>query len=104
MLVYVLKIMFICTRRHKKLANETYNFQLRLRNLIQIIGCNLKTETNNEICWFYYTLHRTSMSSPIYTSEAIDNVNPRWSSLEVPIIYATSYSTANGEFHICCDE
>lgn len=40
------------------------------------------------------------MSSPIYTSEAIDNVNPRWSSLEVPIIYATSYSTANGKFYI----
>lgn len=69
--------------------------QLRLRNLVQIIGCNLKTDTNDEICWFYYTLHRTSMSSPIYTSEAIDNVNPRWSSLDVPIIYATSYSTAN---------
>ncbi|XP_050479899.1 UV radiation resistance-associated protein isoform X1 [Bombus huntii] len=69
--------------------------QLRLRNLIQIIGCNLKTDINNEICWFYYTLHRTSMSSPIYTSEAIDNTNPRWSSLEVPTIYATSYSTAS---------
>ncbi|XP_060817907.1 UV radiation resistance-associated gene protein isoform X1 [Bombus pascuorum] len=69
--------------------------QLRLRNLVQIIGCNLKTDINNEICWFYYTLHRTSMSSPIYTSEAIDNTNPRWSSLEVPTIYATSYSTAS---------
>lgn len=39
------------------------------------------------------------MSSPIYTSEAIDNTNPRWSSLEVPTIYATSYSTASGELY-----
>ncbi|XP_076175811.1 UV-resistance associated gene isoform X2 [Ptiloglossa arizonensis] len=69
--------------------------QLRLRNLIQIIGCNLKASANNEVCWFYYTLHRTSMSSPLYTSETIDNANPRWSSLEVPIIYATGYSTAS---------
>ncbi|CAK9818679.1 UV radiation resistance-associated gene protein [Anthophora plagiata] len=69
--------------------------QLRLRNLIQIIGCNLKTNVNNEVCWFYYTLHRTSMSSPIYTSETIDNANPRWSSLEIPVIYTTGYSTAS---------
>ncbi|CAK9803922.1 UV radiation resistance-associated gene protein [Anthophora quadrimaculata] len=69
--------------------------QLRLRNLIQIIGCNLKTNVNNEVCWFYYTLHRTSMSSPLYTSETIDNANPRWSSLEIPVIHTTGYSTAS---------
>ncbi|KZC04061.1 PREDICTED: UV radiation resistance associated protein [Dufourea novaeangliae] len=69
--------------------------QLRLRNLVQIIGCNLKTNIHNEICWFYYTLHRTSMSSPLYTSDIIDNVNPKWSSLEVPTIHATGYSTAS---------
>ena len=69
--------------------------QLRFRNLIQIIGCNLKTNTNNEVCWFYYTLHRTSMSSPLYTSEIIDNTNPKWSCLEVPTIHATGYSTAS---------
>lgn len=39
------------------------------------------------------------MSSPLYTSEAIDNVNPRWSSLEVPTLYATGYSTASGELY-----
>ncbi|XP_076225878.1 UV-resistance associated gene isoform X2 [Nomia melanderi] len=69
--------------------------QLRLRNLVQIIGCNLKANIYHEDCWFYYTLHRTSMSSPLYTSEAIDNINPRWSSLEVPNIHATGYSTAS---------
>ncbi|XP_076749985.1 UV-resistance associated gene isoform X2 [Xylocopa sonorina] len=69
--------------------------QLRLRNLIQVIGCNLKPNVNNEVYWFYYTLHRTSMSSPLYTSEAIDNMNPRWSNLEVPTMHATGYSTAS---------
>ncbi|XP_011689944.1 PREDICTED: UV radiation resistance-associated gene protein-like [Wasmannia auropunctata] len=69
--------------------------QLRLRGLVQIIGHNLKANVNGEICWFYYTLHRSSMSSPLYTSEAIDNANPRWSSLEVPTLHATGYSTAS---------
>ncbi|KAF7394039.1 hypothetical protein HZH68_010858 [Vespula germanica] len=69
--------------------------QLRLRSLIQIIGYKLRTNVNSEICWFYYTLHRTTMSSPIYTSELIDNANPRWSSLEVPILHATGYSSAS---------
>lgn len=69
--------------------------QLRLRSLVQIIGHNLKANVNGEVCWFYYTLHRSSMSSPLYTSEAIDNANPRWSSLEVPTLHATGYSTAS---------
>lgn len=69
--------------------------QLRLRSLIQIIGYKLKTNVNNETYWFYYTLHRTSMSSPLYTSELIDNANPRWSSLEVPTLHATGYSSAS---------
>lgn len=80
-----------------KLLYIVKNFQLRLRGLIQIIGHNLKANVNGEICWFYYTLHRSSMSSPLYTSEAIDNSNPRWSSLEVPTLYATGYSMASGE-------
>ncbi|XP_015171627.1 PREDICTED: UV radiation resistance associated protein isoform X1 [Polistes dominula] len=69
--------------------------QLRLRSLIQIIGYKLRTNVNSEISWFYYTLHRTTMSSPIYTSELIDNANPRWSSLEVPTLHATGYSSAS---------
>lgn len=39
------------------------------------------------------------MSSPIYTSELIDNANPRWSSLEVPTLHATGYSSASGELN-----
>lgn len=73
-------------------------FQLRLRNLCQIIGYNLETDRKFETCWFYFTIHRSSMSSPFYTSEPIDNVSPRWSSLEVPTLHATGLSTANGNY------
>ncbi|XP_015108711.1 UV radiation resistance associated protein [Diachasma alloeum] len=69
--------------------------QLRLRSLCQVIGCNLETDKNIETCWFYFTLHRSSMSSPFYTSEPIDNASPRWASLEVPTLHATGLSTAN---------
>ncbi|XP_066598188.1 UV radiation resistance-associated gene protein isoform X2 [Prorops nasuta] len=67
--------------------------QLRLRSLIQIIGHKLQTTPKS--CWFYYTLHRTSMSSPFYTSELNDKVSPKWHSLEVPTVYATGYSLTN---------
>lgn len=70
--------------------------QLRLRSLYQIIGYNLETDKSFETCWFYFTLHRSSMSSPLYTSEPIDHVSPKWSSLEVPTLHATGLSTANG--------
>ncbi|XP_034934086.1 UV radiation resistance-associated gene protein [Chelonus insularis] len=69
--------------------------QLRLRSLYQIIGFNLEADKNFETCWFYFTLHRSSMSSPLYTSEPIDNVNPKWASLEVPTLHATGLATAN---------
>ncbi|XP_074098660.1 UV-resistance associated gene [Cotesia typhae] len=69
--------------------------QLRLRSLYQIIGYNLETDKSFETCWFYFTLHRSSMSSPLYTSEPIDHVSPKWSSLEVPTLHATGLSTAN---------
>ena len=72
-------------------------FQLRLRSLIQIIGHKLKIDDKHEKCWFHYTLHRTSMSSPLYKSEPIDNTSPRWASLEVPTLYATGHSNANGK-------
>ncbi|XP_058804895.1 uncharacterized protein LOC131672011 [Phymastichus coffea] len=71
--------------------------QLRLRSLIQIIGYKLKIngDQKHDSCWFYYTIHRTSMSSPLYTSEPIDNTSPRWSSLEVPTLHGTGHSSAN---------
>ncbi|OXU25616.1 hypothetical protein TSAR_010175 [Trichomalopsis sarcophagae] len=69
--------------------------QLRLRSLIQIIGHRLKINEKQENCWFYYTLHRTSMSSPLYTSEPIDNTSPRWASLEVPTLHSTGHSNAS---------
>lgn len=69
---------------------------MRLRSLCQIIGYNLETDKKFEICWFYFTLHRSTMSSPFYTSEPIDNTSPKWTSLEVPTLHATGLSTANG--------
>ncbi|XP_014213895.1 UV radiation resistance-associated gene protein [Copidosoma floridanum] len=69
--------------------------QLRLRSLIEIIGYKLRTNEIKEKCWFYYTLHRTSMSSPLYTSEPIDNISPKWASLEVPTLYNTGHSNAS---------
>lgn len=50
--------------------------QLRLRNLIQITGHNIKCD---EKCSVYYTLHMTSMSSPFFTSEISDSpTNAIW--------------------------
>ncbi|XP_033214847.1 UV radiation resistance-associated gene protein isoform X3 [Belonocnema kinseyi] len=69
--------------------------QLRFRSLIQVIGHNLKKREKCKTCWFYYTIHRTCMSSPSYTSEPIDSSSPRWESLEVPILHATGHSTAS---------
>ncbi|XP_015594741.1 UV radiation resistance-associated gene protein isoform X2 [Cephus cinctus] len=69
--------------------------QLRLRSLIQIIGYNLRTEGKYEKRYFYYTIHRTNMSSPLYTSEPIDNTSPRWACLEVPTLHATGHSAAS---------
>lgn len=69
--------------------------QLRFRNLIQIIGYNLNKIDKCKVCWFYYTIHRSCMSSPLYTSEPIDNSSPRWESLEVPILHATGHSTSS---------
>lgn len=50
--------------------------QLRLRNLIQITGHNIKAEPR----WFiYYTLHLTSMSAPFFTSEKLEShTNANW--------------------------
>ncbi|XP_012260852.2 uncharacterized protein LOC105688841 [Athalia rosae] len=70
--------------------------QLRLRNLIQVIGYNLTTEEPCETKRsFYYTLHRTTLSSPFYTSEPIDSVSPKWASLDVPILHTTGHSAAS---------
>lgn len=46
--------------------------QLRLRNLIQITGHNIKAEPRSFI---YYTLHLTPMSAPFFTSEKLETHN-----------------------------
>lgn len=61
--------------------------QLRLRNLIQITGHNLQTESH---CSFYYTLHLTSMCAPFYTSEKVDNNNPAWCDIDCEFLTKSS--------------
>lgn len=46
--------------------------QLRLRNLIQITGHNIKAEPKS---FLYYTLHLTPMSAPFFTSEKLESHN-----------------------------
>lgn len=60
----------------------------------------MATNDKYETCWFYYTLHRTSMSSPLYSSEPIDNTSPKWLSLEVPTLHSTGHSNASGMYVI----
>ncbi|KAJ8681517.1 hypothetical protein QAD02_017309 [Eretmocerus hayati] len=69
--------------------------QLRLRSLIQVIGHNLRRDGKEKRFWFYFTLHRTSMSSPLYTSEAVNNANPKWATLDSSTLRATGHSAAN---------
>lgn len=44
--------------------------QLRLRNLIQIIGCNVNCGV--DASYLYYTLHSTPMSSPFFKSSEVE--------------------------------
>ncbi|XP_072382566.1 UV radiation resistance-associated gene protein [Diabrotica undecimpunctata] len=54
--------------------------QYRLRHVYQIMGLNLGTDDTGS---FYYTLHLTTMSAPFYTSEEMNNPNPKWSELNL---------------------
>ena len=42
--------------------------QLRLRNLLQVFGYNIKSDYDSD-SMLYFTLHATSMSPPFYTSK-----------------------------------
>ncbi|XP_076272964.1 UV-resistance associated gene [Rhynchophorus ferrugineus] len=52
--------------------------QLRLRHVDQIHAYNLPAEKRSS---FYFTLHKTCMSSPFYTSEKICSKHPKWTEL-----------------------
>lgn len=66
-------------------------FQQRLRNLIQVIAYNVHPngEADESIDGrkrrhlFYYTLHLSTLSSPLYTSEKLESENPKWSEIEI---------------------
>nr|CAD7424893.1 unnamed protein product [Timema monikensis] len=100
-----------------------YKFQLRLRNLIQVIGYNVwwgetdkklyqdlnksdssahtnqrlkKPRTSTLKTWFYYTLHLTTMSAPFYTSEKLESDNPKWAEIDVGDLVSVVNAAANG--------
>lgn len=59
--------------------------QLRLRNLIQISGHNIVTTVAKP--YIYYTLHRTSMSAPFFTSEKLESPkNAIWAEINCQAI------------------
>lgn len=65
---------------------SVFNFQQRLRNLIQIFGYNLcaaDSDLSTNRTSFYYTLHLTTMCAPFYTSERVCNRNPKWAKIDV---------------------
>ncbi|XP_018564038.1 uncharacterized protein LOC108905583 [Anoplophora glabripennis] len=63
--------------------------QFRLRHVYQIIGFNLLSETAGS---YYFTLHLTTMCAPFYTSQQIQNPNPKWPELDLRNIANTSAS------------
>lgn len=67
----------------------TFCFQFRLRHVYQIIGFNLLSETAGS---YYFTLHLTTMCAPFYTSQQINNSNPKWPELDLRDIANTSAS------------
>nr|XP_015834214.1 PREDICTED: UV radiation resistance-associated gene protein isoform X2 [Tribolium castaneum] len=54
--------------------------QYRLRHVHQIIGLNFPPIPKKGS--YYFTLHLTTMSSPFYTSDKIENANPKWPELD----------------------
>lgn len=62
--------------------------QLRLRNLIQITGHNIRAEQRTFI---YYTLHLTPMSAPFFTSEKLEShSNAIWPDINCQCIVKSS--------------
>lgn len=45
---------------------------------------------------FYYTLHLTTMSAPFYTSEKLENKNPKWAEIEVGDLTCHVNAAVNG--------
>lgn len=67
------------------LLSVFFNFQQRLRNLIQINGYNLcdDPECTANTTSYYYTLHLTTMCAPLYTSEKVSGCNPKWTKMDI---------------------
>lgn len=91
-----------------------------MRNLIQVVGYNVNynvklecdnfkwSKTNDEENFYkktkveknkpsyYYTLHLTTMSAPFYTSEKLENENPKWAEIEVCDLVNNVNAAVNG--------
>ncbi|KAI5704133.1 hypothetical protein M8J76_001447 [Diaphorina citri] len=71
--------------------------QQRLRNLIQIMAYNMQHDRDFENDTiqkysYYYTLHATTMSSPLYMSEKLESEHPKWMEVE----FSNEYGTFTG--------
>ncbi|XP_014286983.1 UV radiation resistance-associated protein [Halyomorpha halys] len=70
--------------------------QQRLRNLIQVIAYNIHVKVEmmelkkTKKFYYYYTLHLTAMSSPLYTSEQLESENPKWAEIELNKLYGSA--------------
>lgn len=70
--------------------------QQRLRNLIQVIAYNIHVKVEmmelkkTKKFYYYYTLHLTAMSSPMYTSEQLESENPKWAEIEINKLYGSA--------------
>uniref|UniRef100_A0A146L8X9 UV radiation resistance-associated gene protein n=1 Tax=Lygus hesperus TaxID=30085 RepID=A0A146L8X9_LYGHE len=68
--------------------------QQRLRNLAQVIAYNIHGDDESGE-WkgrtlYYYTLHLSTMSSPLYTSEKLESENPKWSEIDIDAHYGAA--------------
>jgi len=63
--------------------------QQRLRNLMQVIAYNirppeeLRSPKKGLKLSYYFTLHLSTMSSPLYSSEKLESENPKWAEFDV---------------------
>ncbi|KAJ8954099.1 hypothetical protein NQ318_004404 [Aromia moschata] len=80
---------FVLSRQRCRQWVPLITQQLRLRHVYQIIGFNLLSETAGS---YYFTLHLTTMCAPFYTSEQINNPNPKWIELDLKNTANTSAS------------
>ncbi|XP_014259994.1 UV radiation resistance associated protein [Cimex lectularius] len=72
--------------------------QQRLRSLIQVIAYNIQVKddilSKHKVkkLSYYFTLHLSTMSAPVYTSEKLESENPKWCEVNI----GQQYGAATG--------